>query len=338
MSVHNSESNVIPIHADEPPVENDAANNAVDSASDDATDGTADDKAAPDNDNGNDDGAEKGDPDTLSANDGEAGDGDGESTDTEPGDVSGTSPEPDEEDIRRGMRLLEALLFASAAPMSERMLSNRLPEHLNAKTLLKNLQLDYAERGVNLVRVGNSWAFRTADDLSAVLNVEAEVSRKMSRATIETMAIVAYHQPVTRAEIEEIRGVSLSKGTLDLLFEKNWIKPRGRRETPGRPMTWGTTDEFLDHFGLTRVTDLPGMDELRAAGLLESGPALNVYRDRGGLDEGTSEAGDGEAGEEGSNDTDLAAVSPFAARGEEDALPEVTEDSESEEPLDPGAA
>ncbi len=241
--------------------------------------------------------------------------------------------EPDEEDIKRGLRLLEALLFASAEPLSERMLSNRLPEHLNAKALLKTLQQEYAERGVNLVRVGNSWAFRTADDLSAVLNVEAEVSRKMSRATIETMAIVAYHQPVTRAEIEEIRGVSLSKGTLDSLFEKEWIKPRGRRETPGRPMTWGTTDVFLDHFGLSRVTDLPGMDELRAAGLLESGPALNVYRSRGGLEDTTPREGTGDA----DDDTDPAALSPFAQRGEEDALPDVVDEAESEEPLDPEA-
>lgn len=242
--------------------------------------------------------------------------------------------EPDEEDIKRGTRLVEALLFASAEPLSERMLANRLPEHLNAKTLLKSLQQDYAERGVNLVRVGKSWAFRTADDLSAVLNVEAEVSRKMSRATIETMAIVAYHQPVTRAEIEEIRGVSLSKGTLDTLFEKGWIKPRGRRETPGRPMMWGTTDEFLDHFGMQRVTDLPGMDELKAAGLLEAGPALNVYRSRGSLAEHNENAED----DENVADVDEAALSPFAKSGEEDALPEVPDEVEAEEPLDPDAS
>jgi len=333
MSTQNSESNVIPIHADETPVENDAVNDAVDSAAD----VTADDTAAPDNDNGNEnDSAEEGDQDTLDNDDGEGGDTESDEENGESDKSDETVPEPDEEDIRRGMRLLEALLFASAEPLSERMLSNRLPEHLNTKTLLKNLQQDFAERGVNLVQVGNSWAFRTADDLSAILNVEAEVSRKMSRATIETMAIVAYHQPVTRAEIEEIRGVSLSKGTFDLLFEKNWIKPRGRRESPGRPMTWGTTDGFLDHFGLSRVTDLPGMDELRAAGLLESGPALNVYRDRGGIGEGTPESGDGETGGEGSDDIDPAALSPFAAKGEEDALPEVPENTESEEPLDPG--
>jgi len=312
MSAQHPESNVIPIHTDETMTE----------------DASSDEKAAPGNDNG-----------AATADDDDAGeDMDNEqddlSSDMEEGSEDGTPQEPDEEDIRRGMRLLEALLFASAEPMSERMLTNRLPEHLNAKSLLKALQQDYAERGVNLVRVGNSWAFRTADDLSAVLNVEAEVSRKMSRATIETMAIVAYHQPVTRAEIEEIRGVSLSKGTLDLLFEKNWIKPRGRRESPGRPMTWGTTDEFLDHFGLSRVTDLPGMDELRAAGLLESGPALNVYRDRSGHGDAAPEGGDG--GKE--TEADPAALSPFTARGEEDALPEMTEDLEDDDPLDPGAA
>lgn len=245
--------------------------------------------------------------------------------------------EPSEEDIKRGLRLLEALLFASAEPLSERLLSNRLPEHLNVKTLLKALQEEYAERGVNLVRVGNSWAFRTAEDLSAVLNVEAEVSRKMSRATIETMAIVAYHQPVTRAEIEEIRGVSLSKGTLDALFEKEWIKPRGRRETPGRPMTWGTTDVFLDHFGLSRVTDLPGMDELKAAGLLESGPALNVYRSRSDQGDAPPEGAETDASDTTGN-TDAAAHTPFSQHGEEDALPDVVDDAESEEPLDPEAS
>lgn len=302
MSTQNPDSNVIPIH--------------VDSHADDMTaDGDADATVSPDNDN----------TDDIDATD---------TPDLSDDDDVSDPVEPDEEDIKRGLRLLEALLFASATPLSERMLANRLPEHLNAKTLLNTLKLEYAERGVNLVQVGKSWAFRTADDLSAVLNVEAEVSRKMGRATIETMAVVAYHQPVTRAEIEEIRGVSLSKGTLDVLFEKSWIKPRGRRETPGRPMTWGTTDEFLDHFGLSRATDLPGLDELKAAGLLESGPALNVYRSRGGLDDAKAESMEAS---DGSNDTDPAALSPFAQRGEEDALPDTPDEVETEEPLDPEA-
>jgi len=316
MSAQNSDSNVVPIHADSP----DEPERGEEEASTEVN--TADVSDSPGNDN-----AEGGDVDENTTED---------TFNPDQPEAPVEQSEPSAEDIKRGTRLLEALLFASAEPLSERMLSNRIPEGLNTKSLLKALQQDYAERGVNLVRVGSSWAFRTADDLSAILNVESEVSRKMSRATIETMAIVAYHQPVTRAEIEEIRGVSLSKGTLDALFEKEWIKPRGRRETPGRPMTWGTTDEFLDHFGLSRVTDLPGMDELKAAGLLESGPALNVYRSRGNLTDTTEESG-----EQGSNEdavvVDPAALSPFTGRDEEDALPEVTDEVETEDPLDPEA-
>lgn len=248
------------------------------------------------------------------------------------------NPKPTEEEIQAAKRLVEALLFASASPMTERILANRVQDNINVKSVLKDLQEDYAERGVNLNRMGASWAFRTAEDLSAMLNVETEVSRKMNRAGIETMSVIAYHQPVTRAEIEEIRGVSLSRGTLDLLFDKGWIKPRGRRETPGRPMTWGTTDGFLDHFGLTRVTDLPGLDELKAAGLLESGPALNVYRSQVEESEegtgGTSGDGNSEDVIDGANPESLA---PFASQGEEDALPEVDDAPEIDEPLDPNS-
>lgn len=184
----------------------------------------------------------------------------------------------EEEDIDpEQVRLLEAVLFASSDPVSERALANRLPDGVNVKALLKELRSFYEGRGVNLVRRGGSWAFRTAPDLGQRLNLEVEVSKKLSRAAIETLAIIAYHQPVTRAEIEEIRGVSLSKGTLDLLFEEGWIKPRGRRETPGRPMQWGTTDSFLDHFGLESVSQLPGLKELRAMGLLDSRPAIEAY-------------------------------------------------------------
>jgi segregation and condensation protein B len=179
------------------------------------------------------------------------------------------------------LRIIEALLFASPAPLSERIMQNRLPNDVDLTALLLELQTHYVSRGVNLVRAGKSWAFRTAQDISELLNKEIDVGRAPSRAAIETLAICAYHQPVTRAEIEEIRGVSLSKGTLDLLFEANWIKPRGRRQTPGRPVTWGTTDAFLDHFGLNDIRDLPGMEDLKAAGLLESGPAINAYASRG---------------------------------------------------------
>lgn len=181
------------------------------------------------------------------------------------------------------MRIIEALIFASPEPISERAIQSRLPDDVDLSALLIELQTHYESRGVNLVRAGKSWAFRTAQDVSELLNKEVDVGRAPSRAAIETLAICAYHQPVTRAEIEEIRGVSLSKGTLDLLFEANWIKPRGRRQTPGRPVTWGTTDAFLDHFGLNDIRDLPGMEDLKAAGLLESGPAINAYASRGSV-------------------------------------------------------
>lgn len=187
----------------------------------------------------------------------------------------------DEEIDPELVRLLEAVMFASSEPVSERSLIHRLPEGVNVKPLLRELCSFYDGRGVHLVRRGGSWAFRTAPDLGQRLNLEVEVSRKLSRAAIETLAIIAYHQPVTRAEIEEIRGVSLSKGTLDLLFEEGWIKPRGRRDTPGRPMQWGTTDNFLDHFGLESVSQLPGLKELRAMGLLDSRPAMEAYSMRG---------------------------------------------------------
>ena len=189
--------------------------------------------------------------------------------------------EDDEEVDPELVRLLEAVMFASSEPVSERSLAHRLPDGVNVKPLLRELRGFYEGRGVNLVRRGGSWAFRTAPDLGQRLNIEVEVSRKLSRAAIETLAIIAYHQPVTRAEIEEIRGVSLSKGTLDLLFEEGWIKPRGRRDTPGRPMQWGTTDNFLDHFGLESVSQLPGLKELRAMGLLDSRPAIEAYSMRG---------------------------------------------------------
>lgn len=194
-------------------------------------------------------------------------------------DQDGADAEIDPEQVR----LLEAVMFASSEPVSERSLAHRLPDGVNVKALLRELRGFYEGRGVNVVRRGGSWAFRTAPDLGSRLNLEVEVSRKLSRAAIETLAIIAYHQPVTRAEIEEIRGVSLSKGTLDLLFEEGWIKPRGRRDTPGRPMQWGTTDNFLDHFGLESVSQLPGLKELRAMGLLDSRPAMEAYSVRGDM-------------------------------------------------------
>ena len=167
------------------------------------------------------------------------------------------------------LRLLEALLFAAAEPLDEKTLAKRLPAGADVNASLLRLQIEYAPRGVNLVHIGNKWAFRTANDLSWLLTHEAIEPKKLSRAAIETLAIIAYHQPVTRAEIEEIRGVSAAKGTVDVLLETGWIRPRGRRKAPGRPLTYGTTAEFLSHFGLEAVGDLPGLDELKGSGLFD---------------------------------------------------------------------
>lgn len=167
------------------------------------------------------------------------------------------------------LRAVEALLFASAEPVSEEELSKRLPAEVSLSECLEELQRTYAERGINLVRVARGWAFRTAADLAHLMTREIVEQRRLSRPALEMLAIIAYHQPVTRNEIEEIRGVSTSKGTLDLLIEIGWVRISGRRNVPGRPVTYSTTDAFLQHFSLDRVSDLPGIEELSAAGLLE---------------------------------------------------------------------
>jgi len=180
---------------------------------------------------------------------------------------------PDEEpagELRaEELRLLEAMLFASAEPLDEKTLAERLPQDIDVHAALLRLQEDYATRGVNLVRIGGKWTFRTATDLSWLLSKETVETRKLSRAAVETLAIIAYHQPVTRAEIEEIRGVTTSKGSVDVLLETGWIRPRGRRKSPGRPVTYGTSEAFLSHFGLDAVSDLPGLEELKGSGLLD---------------------------------------------------------------------
>ncbi|WP_417318402.1 SMC-Scp complex subunit ScpB [Emcibacter sp.] len=168
------------------------------------------------------------------------------------------------------IRIVEALLFASDKPLSAIALAEYLPEGANMDDLLAELAEEYQKRGVNLVEVAGKWMFRTAPDLAFLLRKEVEEERRLSRAAIETLAIVAYHQPVTRAEMEEIRGVSMSKGTLDVLMEANWVRMMGRRRTPGRPMTYGTSDHFLVHFGLDSIKDLPGLAELKAAGFLDN--------------------------------------------------------------------
>lgn len=168
------------------------------------------------------------------------------------------------------LRLLEALLFASTEPLDQAALAKRMPDGVDIKKALAQLQADYAMRGVNLVRVANKWTFRTAGDLAWLMTRESTETRRLSRAAIEVLAIIAYHQPVTRAEIEDIRGVVTSKGTLDVLLETGWIRPRGRRKTPGRPLTFGTTEAFLSQFSLEALGDLPGLEELKGTGLLDS--------------------------------------------------------------------
>lgn len=178
------------------------------------------------------------------------------------------------------LKILEALIFASAEPVPKKVLEDKMPDGVDLESLLEELKTQYSNRGVNLVRRGKGWAFRTDPLIAQSLMVNRTVNRKLSRAAVETLAICAYHQPVTRAEIEEIRGVGLSKGIMDVLFEAGWIRPRGRRRTPGRPVTWGTTERFLDHFAMESIDDLPGMDELKAAGLIDKRPAIQTLSTR----------------------------------------------------------
>ena len=175
-----------------------------------------------------------------------------------------------EEDLWAAERMVEALIFAAEQPVSAKEIQERLPRPVDVAAVLDRLTAFYAGRGIALVQVAGGWQFRTASDLAFLLRREDHERRRLSRAALETLAIIAYHQPVTRAEIEEIRGVSLSKGTLDLLLEAGWVKPAGRRRTPGLPLEFRTTDEFLSHFGLNSLEDLPGLAELKAAGLLDS--------------------------------------------------------------------
>lgn len=170
--------------------------------------------------------------------------------------------------LHEAARIAEALVFASAGPVAEGYIADRLPAGVDVGHVMRQLKAFYAGRGVNLVQVSDNWAFRTAPDLSFVVRSEEGEVRKLSRAALEVLSVIAYHQPVTRAEIEDIRGVQTSKGTLDVLLEAGWVRFRGRRRTPGRPVTFGTTKDFLDHFGLEELRDLPGLEELKGAGLL----------------------------------------------------------------------
>ena len=175
-------------------------------------------------------------------------------------------------EISEQERMIEAILFASSDPITVKEIIGRLPHGCEPEKALINLKEKYKSRGINLVKVGDCWALRTASDLSFLMQKETVEVRKLSRAALETLAIIAYHQPVTRAEIEEIRGVSVSRGTIDLLMELDWIKIGRRRASPGRPITFAITQNFLDHFGLESARDLPGLKELKSAGLLESPP------------------------------------------------------------------
>ncbi len=233
-------------------------------------------------------------------------------TDITDADTDEQAAAPQREDHFQLLRYLEAMLFASAEPVAAAALAARMPEGTDVPVLLEELSALYAHRGVNLVQREGRWAFRTAADLAPRMQIESQVPRKLSRAAVETLAIIAYHQPVTRGEIEEVRGVALSRGTLDTLLEAGWIRPKGRRRTPGRPVTWVTTDAFLDHFGLESRDALPGIEELKAAGLLETGSAISTLGMQamaaamppgdGGEDGEESEAEDGQ--EQGELDED----------------------------------
>lgn len=212
------------------------------------------------------------------------------------------------------LRTLEAFLFASAEPVGLPLLKNRFPEIENdVSNLITELQAHYKDRGVNLVEIGGAFAFRTAPDLGDALSFQKTVQRKFSRAALETLAIIAYHQPVTRAEIESIRGVATNKGTLDVLLEAGWVKPGRRKEVPGRPLTWITTLAFLDHFGLSAVSDLPGIEDLKASGLLDKRPAVESVTGQSGLFPA------GWSPEEGANDEtgDFGAESAYSAADED---------------------
>jgi segregation and condensation protein B len=232
------------------------------------------------------------------------------------------------EDPTQQKRLIEALLFASPEPLSLRSIQNRLPDTADVGFLLTSLQAEYAERGVQLVQLEDSWAFRTAVDISPYLGLTKKLEKKLSRAALETLAIIAYHQPVTRAEVENIRGVATNKGTLDVLLEAGWIKPGKRRETPGRPLTWLTTTSFLDEFGISALNDLPGLSDLKAAGLLDSRPAIETI---GGTGELFASANENEEGA-GDDDTDEPLGEFDQADDDEDG--ELPEDSDADSDAD----
>ena len=180
-------------------------------------------------------------------------------------------------DFSDQIRAVEALLFAASDPLDEKTLKDMLPVDTDIEEIMNNLLSLYKGRGVELKKINNKWMFKTASDLSFIMQKEAKIQKKLSKAALETLSIIAYHQPVSRAEIEEIRGVTASPGTIDTLMEINWVKIKGRRKTPGNPITYGTTDEFLVHFDLENTKELPGLDELKSTGLLDSNLPPDMY-------------------------------------------------------------
>ncbi len=221
------------------------------------------------------------------------------------------------------IRMAEALLFAAVEPLDEASIVARLPDGTDVKALLETLQERYAERGIVLRQVAGGWAFRTAPDLAFLMEREKTVQRRLSRAAVETLAIIAYHQPITRAEIEEVRGVSISKGTIDVLMEAGWVRLRGRKQTPGRPLTYGTTPEFLEHFDLSDIKDLPGIEELKAAGLLNPEPPEEMVRE-------AEQQAAGSRGEKPEDDDDQDETDIEASDDTEDQSIEALDESDEE--------
>ena len=173
------------------------------------------------------------------------------------------------------IKVVEALLFSSSEPVKDHVIASKLPDTIDTNEVMKEISEFYKDRGIECLRINDSWAFRTSKDVSDYLDVERVVTKPLSRPALETLSIIAYHQPVTRSEIEAIRGVGVARGTIDILLELEWIKPKGRKRSPGRPLTWGTTDKFLDIFGLEDISNLPGMSDLKAAGLVGSRPIIS---------------------------------------------------------------
>ena len=173
------------------------------------------------------------------------------------------------------IKVVEALLFSSFEPVKDHVIASKLPDTIDTNKVMKEISEFYKDRGIECLRINDSWAFRTSKDVSDYLDVERVVTKPLSRPALETLSIIAYHQPVTRSDIEAIRGVGVARGTIDILLELEWIKPKGRKRSPGRPLTWGTTDKFLDIFGLEDISNLPGMSDLKAAGLVGSRPIIS---------------------------------------------------------------